>query len=515
MRNERKTIRAAVSAFAILFSAITVLSGGRLRAEEQNLPEEAQNITSRELYHGVTLTSFELSADSKYGLNKVSVVEFDPAQSDLYIDVTNMAEYSDTLKTVEKTVAEFNEKNGEGKTAIAAVNGDLWMVSYAHARVEGSGTTYGGYSDAVVTKSLTIPRGFNMYGGEIITSAHMSQETPFEGAFQSFGFTADNKPYLGQPAVTVNVKNVTQNTDAEKVDGINRLPAKNALVMYTDKGALSHYALDEAYEVVIDCAEEYVVKHGAAIRGTVTAICREGDEDLPMQANRIILTARGSRPTSRIESFQVGDEIEITVSVKDLFGNDEAWQNEIVNAVGGHMVFARDGKYSPIGDSTAYPTTILAETNSGSVLFIQNDGRQADYSLGFRFSDYTRLAQEFDIKNGFILDGGGSSTLVALADSGYELVNRPSDKDENGNYGQTRSVVNSVILSYGKDRNAPEEPENATEAPAETAGASAAGSSGIGWKIALIAGSVVCFILAVLLALRAGNKKYGKDHKEK
>ena len=179
------------------------------------------------------------------------------------------------------------------------------------------------------------------------------------------------------------------------------------------------------------------------------------------------------------------------------------------------MVFARDGKYSPIGDSTAYPTTILAETNSGTVLFIQNDGRQADYSLGFRFSDYTRLAQEFDIKNGFILDGGGSSTLVALADSGYELVNRPSDKDENGNYGQPRSVVNSVILSYGKDRNAPEEPENATEAPAETAGASAAGSSGIGWKIALIAGSVVCFILAVLLALRAGNKKYGKDHKEK
>ena len=67
-----------------------------------------------------------------------------------------------------------------------------------------------------------------------------------------------------------------------------------------------------------------------SIRGTVTAICREGDEDLPMQANRIILTARGSRPTSRIESFQVGDEIEITVSVKDLFGNDEAWQNEIV-----------------------------------------------------------------------------------------------------------------------------------------------------------------------------------------
>ena len=71
--------------------------------------------------------------------------------------------------------------------------------------------------------------------------------------------------------------------------------------------------------------------------------------------------------------------------------------------------------------------------------------------------------------------------------------------------------MNSVILSYGTDRNAPEEPEDATAAPAETAGASAVGGSNIGWKIALIAGSIVCFIIAVLLAVRAGNKKYGKD----
>lgn len=119
------------------------------------------------------------------------------------------------------------------------------------------------------------------------------------------------------------------------------------------------------------------------------------------------------------------------------------------------MVFAKDGKNIAIGDSTAYPSTILAETNSGKVLFIQNDGRQKDYSLGFRFSDYTKLAKAFDIKNGFIVDGGGSSTMVALEENGYKLVNRPSDKDEDGNYGQTRTVVNSVILSYGKDRTRP------------------------------------------------------------
>lgn len=312
MKNQRGRTRIAVAAFAILFSMITVLSGSVLRAEEQKLPKGAENITTKELYRGVTLTSFELAADSEYGLNKANVVEFDPSQSDLYIDVTNMAEYSNTLKTVEKTVTEFNEQNNSGKTAIAAVNGDLWMVSYAHARVEGSGTSYGGYSDAVVTKSLTVPRGFNMYNGEIITSAHMSQETPYEGAFQSFGFTADNKPYLGQPTVTIQVRNVTQDTKEVKADGINRLPANNALVMYTDKGALSHYALADAYEVVIDCETDYTVKHGAAIKGKVTAICKEGDEDLPMQKNRIILTARGKKTVAKIEPFRVGDEIEIS-----------------------------------------------------------------------------------------------------------------------------------------------------------------------------------------------------------
>lgn len=226
MKKQNRNVCIAVSIFAILFTVITILPGGMLRAEEQKLPVEAENITTKELYPGVTLTTFELSKSSKYGQNKVGVVEFDPTQSDLYIDVTNMAEYSNTLRTVEKTVTDFNEGNNSGKTAIAAINGDLWMVSYAHARVEGSETSYGGYTDAVVTKSLTLPRGFNMYNGEIITSAHMSQETPFEGAFQSFGFTADNRPYLGQPTVTIQVKNITQDTEQVKADGINRLPGE-------------------------------------------------------------------------------------------------------------------------------------------------------------------------------------------------------------------------------------------------------------------------------------------------
>lgn len=524
MKLHKRVTRTVSAAFALLFLLMTVFSYGAINAEENSitLPEGTQNLTTKQLYNGVDLISFEFTEDSKLGLNKVLAVEFDPSQSDLYIDVTNMAEYTNQLKTVRQTVEDFNANNNTGKTAIAAVNGDMWMVGYAHARVEGSGTEYGGYSDAVVTSSLTIPRGFNMYNGEIISSSHISQETPFEGAFQSFGFTADNKPYLGQPTVNVKVTNLTKNPDdSEKIDGINRLPADKALVMYTDKGVLSHYALADAYEVIIDCPEDYVVRHGATIKGTVTAICKEGDEDLPMQENRIILTARGDKPISRVSNMEIGDEVEITVSVRDSFGNHEVWQNDIVNAVGGHMSFVQNGKANNLGDTTRYPSTIIGETNSGKVVFIQNDGRQEGYSLGIKFTDYSTLVEIFDLKNAFIVDGGGSSQLVALADDGYALINRPSDKDSNGEYGAERTVVNSVILSHGVDRNNPDAtpddnnsvivPDNIDDGFTQGGDTSdSTGGSNTLLIVLVVAGSVVCFIIAVLLAIKAGNKKYGK-----
>ena len=120
-----------------------------------------------------------------------------------------------------------------------------------------------------------------------------------------------------------------------------------------------------------------------------------------------------------------------------------------------------------------------------------------------------------------------------MENDGYKLVNRPSDKDSNGNYGATRTVVNSVIVSHGKDRNAPPEENiesNVTQAPDSDQTSDVANETknpekqdqtnsseksekkepGKGWNIALIVGSIVCFVIAVLLAIRSANKKFGK-----
>ncbi len=406
--------------------------------------ETKRIITS--LYNGVTKTYIETSSSSKYNLQKIHAIEFDLSQTDLYVDVTNESTYANTQKSTLNTVNAFNKNNGEGKTAIAAINGDLWMTNYAHSRVQGSGTSYGGFSDAVVTKVLTLPRGFNVYEGEIVCSAYMVQETPFEGEFWSFGVTNDYVPMIGCPELDISITNVTAGKTVE-ADGLNRLPANNALVVYSDKGCLNNYALSDAYEVVIDVDYDYTVAHNKSITGKVVGIYSSNTATNPtMQSNRIILTARGTA-LSKLTSFKTGDTVTLDFEVTERYGrNAEGWQN-VYTAVGGQMPFVVDGVKRETNTNKYYPATIVGIQNDGDVTFIVNDGRQEGHSKGFNFRDYWDIADDFDLNTAFILDGGGSTNLVELGASGYSVTNKPSD-------GSARNVVNSVILSAGPKRSA-------------------------------------------------------------
>jgi len=403
-----------------------------------------------ELYEGVTHTHIATDSTSRYKTQNFNVIEFDPSNENLYIDVTGGGDYANKLSRTSDTVAKFAKANPD-KEPIAAINGDLWMVAYAHARIEGKGTNYNGYTDAVVKKEQTLPRGFNMYNGEIITSDYMLQETPYEGQFWAFGTTADNQVAIGCPKLDITL-------DSVKADGLNRLPANNALVVYTDKGCLNTYALDDAVELLVK-TEGYTVKHGTEIKGEIIGIYDEfSDSDPKMAEDHIILCARGTA-VEKVNGYKVGDTISLSFEVYEKFGRDtELWQN-MTNCVGGHTPFVIDGVKNESGTTTGYPTTIVGIKNDGNVVFLVNDGRQSGFSNGLNFNRYWDIADELDLNTAFILDGGGSSTMV-LADEGeYKVVNSPCDT---GN--AERTVVNSVILSSGK---AHKTAKNTPEIPSE------------------------------------------------
>ncbi len=418
--------------------------------------EESREVSN--LYDGVTRTDVVLSNSSPYKKQAFTVVEFDPSQDDLYFEVRGGdPTYLTTKKRTSDTLARFNAE-GTGKRALVATNGGLWMSINYQIRPEGNEASYvyPEYS-ANVKKGYNIPWGYNMYGGEIVCSNNIEEETPYPGSFRQFGITADGEALFGQVVTITTVTNEDTGISV-KSEGINRLPVEDALITYTDRGMASNYCLDDAYEVVIDCDYDYTVRPGCTIKGTVTAVSPPGSTRSSMKANRIILTARGDR-LDDLKNYKVGQAVSVNVEVEDKINpsNSQKWYT-VDNCVNGHQFAIWDGVPQGIETTTYYPATILGVKADGNAVMITSYGRQYNskggyYSYGLQIGQVDELCQELGIVTCFLMDGGGSATMWCEEPDGtYELTGRPCDTDSSGNYGVERKVLSSLILAVGPSR---------------------------------------------------------------
>ncbi len=417
--------------------SIAIILTALLLAVSVALPVNALPIITGEtegsvttLVDGVTFTKSAVEG-SPYGKQKFNIIEFDLAQRNLDLAILKN-DYIASKKTMASFVNVYNEENkGEGKEVIAAVNGDLWMTVI--------------HSNTNMAKSvLTVPRGMLMSDGIIYCSSQIPNEaahtTNGEGpvTFWAFGMTKDYVPMLGQPIVNFVVKNDTQALSTE-TQAYNRLPAPNALVIYDGNCNYTNYALDDAYEVVLTDIEG-VFTCGGTVKGKVSAIYSANDDTSPTLDNQsIVLTARGDK-IGNINGYQIGDEISIDISISDASGRDNDWSQATL-AIGGHMPLMIDGvSTNPTGVGN-YPSTIIGYKNDGKVVFIQNDGRQSNWSLGLNYNYMDDLMMQLGVNTCIHLDGGGSSTMIV----GDELVNKPSD-------GTARSVINGIALVSCEER---------------------------------------------------------------
>jgi hypothetical protein len=83
-----------------------------------------------------------------------------------------------------------------------------------------------------------------------------------------------------------------------------------------------------------------------------------------------------------------------------------------------------------------HPRTLIGVDKLGFIWLAAIDGRQADYSIGMRFSDLQRLADRLNLTDALNLDGGGSTTMVVRG----QVVNRPSDP------GGARPVADAILV---------------------------------------------------------------------
>ncbi len=84
---------------------------------------------------------------------------------------------------------------------------------------------------------------------------------------------------------------------------------------------------------------------------------------------------------------------------------------------------------------TNQPRTIIGEYANGDLIMIVVDGRQSDWSSGVTLERLIEKLVELGVKEGYNLDGGGSSTFVYKG----EVLNKPSD-------GKLRPVVTNIVI---------------------------------------------------------------------
>ena len=368
---------------------------------------------------------------------KVNLVEFDLANTNLSLDVINNGQYITSKGKVSASASAFNSAN-PGKTVLAAVNGDLWLVESQYKNTIQSG------------KTLYVSRGALMIDREVWASAQIDQENLDSTTFEkgkpteerpAFAVTDTNQPFVGSPVFAFTM---TVNGTTVKANGLNRLPARNAIIIYNQRVGSANYALDDAYEVEIDVNGSDAFTVNGTVTGTVRAVYPANSATRPaISAGKLVITARGNRVSDLQNNFPVGSTVSIKCTVTDRFGDvyTKMWPN-VVDCIGGWM--QQLNSKTPVtfnSEQTDYPTTMIGIKDDGTVMFAtvtsQTDKSRAAlrYDLAFRF------CCEAGYNSVFYLDGGGSTTCVTLQNGTYTVRNKCSD-------GSERSVINSVAVCW-------------------------------------------------------------------
>jgi len=123
---------------------------------------------------------------------------------------------------------------------------------------------------------------------------------------------------------------------------------------------------------------------------------------------------------------------------------------QLYNAVAGSDQIVIDGE--PLEDqpdrsffTIAHPRTAIGITAKNKLLLVTVDGRQPGISEGIPLDELAQLMIELGAVQALNLDGGGSTTFT-IADPDPRVLNQPSSKDKDGNYGVLRQTAANLAV---------------------------------------------------------------------
>lgn len=423
------------SVFAPVLAGI-VLGTAVLPGKAVEIVSSGVNVLQNNTYQLAEDASYtELKISGAFGPQNIYFVEADPENENLYFKLGFGGGPSGTVTSKATVLNTANAyQSAMEDDVLAAVNGGFF---YQSKNLLNASDQYAG--PQVSTQLLSVPRGILMTDGEILCSQQLLAEAPSGAASNAFGITADGTAVIGCPQIAITLTNLTDNTTAA-ADGLNRLPVDDAVLVYNDRLAASNYAMSDAvdYVVAVDSTNRFY--NGSTVTGTIVSV----EHAAALTSGRIVITARGSG-LNRLSGYSVGDRVSVSagfVSDSSDASKLSVWNN-VQEAIGSIHMPILNGTISPAYANYAYNygSSAIAITYDGTVILSANDAYYAGGSAGlqFRYMDDFWVSN-LNVKDMLLLDGGGSTSIVADLGSGLTFRNNAADSS-----GQ-RSVTNTMML---------------------------------------------------------------------
>ncbi|USQ86907.1 phosphodiester glycosidase family protein [Streptomyces phaeoluteigriseus] len=388
-----------------LLTALGTLAGAALTGAAP-----AGAATGTTIAAGVVYRQYDLTAGA--GVTHVHVLAVDLTNTRVRLGLLHAGKVASRATITQQATAQ---------KAVAGVNGDFFNITETqHPGVAATGASVGpAIADGRVLKAA-VPTG-QRFGPEL---------PPGTDTDDVLGGSADGRARLDSLALTGTVTSLGRRLPLR---GLNQYAlAENSVGAYTsDWGGVSRAraACGTDSERAAPCSTrtyEVTVKQGRVVSASATP------GSGAIAAGTTVLVGREAG-AQHLKTLVKGDRVAVR------YGLAAASQRAYRFALGGYPVLTGGKPLPGLDTRTSAVRTAVGIANGGQrVLLFAVDGAPA-YRSGLTIAEVAAALKSLGATEGFSLDGGGSSTLVARAPGAAKVSvrNHPSD-------GTERAVPNGI-----------------------------------------------------------------------
>lgn len=404
----RKIVLGMLIVFAIGFSIVIAkgLFDAEVIASDYTGIGEERFSWSREIYDGV-----EYRHTISYNNNKdqkTNTITFDPKAVKLkpIIAYGGNALYGSTMTSL------IDHEEKQGQHVVFGINGDAYDTSNG------------------------IANGLVINNGVLITSSN---------AALGWGMLADGTIKYGSAKLKMEASIAGESPLTLKhVNKERKLDTSGVYLLTSDFNDVTA-SKEAGVEVVLDIDDEdkdLGLRIGETLSANVVAINEVSKNTSPsgnqtaIGKHQVVLSTHVNSPHyQRLKTLAIGTQVDFNID--DVEDDRIDWSEVVVGMGIFHLLL--DNGTVPAGileNPDIHPRTSMGIKADGTVILMQNDGRQIGWANGLSFKEMIEyMRDELGAVTIFNFDGGGSSTMQITmpGNNMAEIVNRPSDGSERAN----------------------------------------------------------------------------------